>query len=45
MAKYYCPACRDVVWRDSEKKWVKSYCEQTGRDVRLQRLKEDSDEV
>ena len=38
MAKYYCPACGLVVKRDSDKAWIKSYCEQKGRDVRLQRI-------
>jgi uncharacterized protein YbaR (Trm112 family) len=44
MANYLCPACKKTLWRDSEKQWVKSYCEQKGRDVRLQKLKEDSDD-
>jgi hypothetical protein len=38
MANYLCPACKKTLWRDSEKQWVKSYCEQKGRDVRLQKI-------
>jgi len=36
--KYRCPECKKVVDRASEKAWVKSYCEEAGRTVRLQRV-------
>lgn len=40
MAKYRCKHCKKVVERDSDKQWIKSYCEETGKNVRLQRVKE-----
>ena len=39
MAKYRCVHCEKVVKRKSKKAWIKSYCESTGRFVRLQRIK------
>ena len=38
MAKYRCPGCKKIVERDSEKGWIKSYCEKSGKNVRLQRV-------
>jgi hypothetical protein len=32
---YCCRYCGKVVERDSEKAWIKSYCEKTGRIVHL----------
>jgi len=37
--KYRCPYCGKVVERDSDKAWIKSWCETTGKDVRLQIIK------
>jgi len=38
MKSYECPACRRVIKRASTKKWAKSFCASTGRNVRLQRV-------
>lgn len=38
--KYKCKHCGKVVLRDSQKKWINSYCEETGKMARLWRLKE-----
>lgn len=32
---YKCPKCNKVVVRESNKKWIKSYCEDTGLTTRL----------
>ena len=34
--KYQCVHCDKVTERDSDKKWIKSYCEETGKNTRLQ---------
>lgn len=34
--KYKCPYCGIVVTRNSNKKWIKSYCAQLGKSVRIQ---------
>lgn len=39
MNKYRCNHCGKVVERDSSKRWIKSYCETTGKDARLRRIK------
>lgn len=36
--QYQCNACGKVVTRDSDKRWMKSYCMETGRDSRLWRI-------
>lgn len=36
---YKCKHCCKVVWRESKKKWIKSYCSTTGRTVHLMRAK------
>ena len=33
--KYKCNICEKVVSRDSEKKWIKSMCDETGKTGRL----------
>jgi len=33
---YRCCHCKKIVERNSNKKWIKSYCSKTGKDVRLQ---------
>lgn len=38
--KYVCSACRKIYRRSSEKVWIRSYCESSGRFARLM-LKED----
>ena len=35
--KYKCPHCGKVVERENEKMWIKSYCDETGKNVRLQK--------
>lgn len=37
LPKYRCKHCGKVVERDSDKKWVKSYCDTTDRTVHLVR--------
>ena len=34
--KYQCVHCDKVTDRESDKKWIKSYCEETGKNTRLQ---------
>lgn len=36
---YRCPHCKKIVNRDSTKAWIPSYCDATGKDVRLTRQK------
>ena len=36
---YKCIHCKKIVKRESTKKWIKSYCETTGKNVRLQIIK------
>lgn len=38
MGHYRCKWCGQVVERDSNKQWIKSYCDKTGKDVRLMRV-------
>jgi DNA-directed RNA polymerase subunit RPC12/RpoP len=38
MAIYKCKHCGKKLVRDSKKKWIKSYCETTGKNVRIQRV-------
>ena len=35
MTEYRCNHCGRVVTRESDKRWIKSYCETTGRTTRL----------
>jgi len=37
--KYFCKACQKIVRRPSTKAWIKSFCESTGKTVRLYRAK------
>jgi hypothetical protein len=39
MSRYRCAHCKKVVTRDSNKKWIPSLCVETGKMVRLQRVK------
>lgn len=32
---YYCKYCSKCVWRDSNKKWINSFCTETDKTVRL----------
>jgi len=43
MAKYQCPLCKKIVERESMKQWIKSYCEKTGKNTRLQRIKSEKE--
>ena len=40
MNKYKCKHCKKIVERDSEKQWIKSYCEETGKNTHIIKLKE-----
>lgn len=40
MNKYRCKYCKKIVKRDSNKQWIKSYCDDTGKTVRLILIKE-----
>ncbi len=33
--RYRCPQCKKIVFRRSNKAWIKSHCEATGKDTRL----------
>ena len=39
MSKYFCKHCKAIVERDSDKQWIKSYCDKTGKNVHLQLIK------
>lgn len=41
---YHCSHCGKTVERDSNKAWIKSFCETTGKDVRLMRVKKNRGE-
>lgn len=32
---YKCPHCGAILYRDSDKQWIKSYCEDTGKMARI----------
>ena len=38
--KYRCKHCKKIVTRESDKQWIKSYCDDTDRYVHLQRVKQ-----
>lgn len=40
---YRCKHCGKTVFRESTKAWIKSYCEESGRDVHLTRAKNNAD--
>lgn len=42
MKRYRCVHCGKIVTRQSDKAWVKSYCEKTGRTVHLLRIAEET---
>ncbi len=44
MATYRCNHCGRKVSRDSEKHWIKSYCESTGKTTRLWRQEARDDD-
>lgn len=35
---YRCKHCQKTIKRQSNKKWIKSYCDETSKDVHLQQL-------
>ena len=37
--EYRCVHCNKIVARHSDKHWIKSYCEETGKEARLQLIK------
>lgn len=37
--KYFCKACAKEVFRDYDKLWTKSFCEKTGKNTRIYRVK------
>jgi hypothetical protein len=45
MARYKCPKCGRTINRPDRGKRPRSYCEQTGRNVRLRRLSRTVAEV
>jgi DNA-directed RNA polymerase subunit RPC12/RpoP len=38
LPKYKCKHCGKTFERDSDKKWIKSYCSDTGKNVRIVRI-------
>ncbi len=45
MNVYYCKHCKRYLKRDSSKKWIKSYCERSGKDVRITLVKKPRREI
>lgn len=43
MAKYKCKHCGQVVEIKSDKQWVRSYCEGTGKNVHLVKVSKNTD--
>ena len=41
MNKYRCNHCKMIVERDSEKKWIESLCEETGKMVHLIKIEDE----
>ena len=39
MTKYYCKYCKKTVERSSDKTWIESFCEETGKKTRLWKVK------
>lgn len=37
-SKYKCNKCGKIILRNSTKYWIKSFCEETGKDARLYRI-------
>lgn len=35
LTKYKCPYCGAILYRDSDKKWIDSFCEKSGKTVRI----------
>ena len=40
MNLYKCSKCKQIIERDSEKKWIPSYCSKTGLKTRIYKLKD-----
>jgi hypothetical protein len=40
MNKYRCKHCKKTIERDSDKYWIKSYCQETDQEVRLIKVQE-----
>jgi len=45
MTRYRCNHCGNIVLRDSTKRWIKSYCDTTGRTVRLWRMEPEGEKI
>jgi len=43
MNKYRCKHCGAVVERYSDKAWINSYCDQTGKTTRLMKVEANDD--
>lgn len=43
MSEYLCHACGKTMMRESAKRWMKSICEATGKDVRIWRQNDQAD--
>lgn len=43
MGRYRCKHCGKTQERDSNKQWIKSYCETAGRYTRLWRMKNQTE--
>lgn len=41
--KYRCVHCKKIMERESSKRWIKSFCNETGKRVRLQKLEAEND--
>lgn len=39
MNKYKCKHCNKITIRESNKNWIKSYCEETGKITHLMKIK------
>lgn len=39
MNRYLCKHCGQIVKRDSDKQWIKSWCVETNKEVRLYKIK------
>ena len=41
--KYRCKYCKKIIERDSDKEWIKSYCLDENKMVRLIKVKEEQE--
>lgn len=45
MNTYYCSFCKKVVFRNSDKKWIKCFCDEAERPARLIKVKERNERL